>query len=97
MHGSSVDVAATIDNESLDWVYIDAGHTYEDVKADLAAWIPKVRIGGIIAGHDYFDGNWDGVEFGVKKAVDELGENVQVTTDDFYGGHPFQSWWFIKL
>jgi hypothetical protein len=49
----SVEAAALIPNESLDFCYIDANHRYEYVVADLAAWLPKVRKGGVICGHDY--------------------------------------------
>lgn len=63
--GFSVDVAATIPDQSLDFVYIDGNHCFEYVVADLAAWTPKVRDGGIIAGHDYK--NWGGIQ--VKPAV----------------------------
>jgi len=38
---------------SLDFVYIDANHTYESVKEDIIDWYPKVKIGGIVAGHDF--------------------------------------------
>jgi hypothetical protein len=41
------------ENESLDFVYIDANHTYESVSDDILTWYPKVRSGGILAGHDY--------------------------------------------
>ncbi len=37
----------------LDAVFIDGDHSYDAVRADLAAWLPKVKPGGIIAGHDY--------------------------------------------
>jgi SAM-dependent methyltransferase len=50
---SSVEAAECYDDESLDFVFIDAGHMYADVKADILAWLPKVKKGGIIAGHDY--------------------------------------------
>lgn len=40
-------------DESLDFVYIDANHKYEYARRDIAIWHPKVRKGGIIAGHDY--------------------------------------------
>jgi hypothetical protein len=54
-------------NESLDFVFIDACHEYEPVKADIEAWASKVRSGGILCGHDY------GREWvGVKAAVDEF-------------------------
>lgn len=38
---------------SIDYLFIDAGHMYDEVKADLAAWLPKVKPGGIAAGHDF--------------------------------------------
>lgn len=41
------------DDGSLDFVYIDADHA--DLQRDLDAWTPKVRVGGIVAGHDYSD------------------------------------------
>jgi len=50
---SSIEAAEKIENESLDWVYIDAGHSKAEVSSDFEAWFPKVRKGGIISGHDY--------------------------------------------
>lgn len=38
---------------SLDFVFIDADHTKEGFSADLLCWYPKVKSGGVIAGHDY--------------------------------------------
>jgi predicted O-methyltransferase YrrM len=67
----SISAHMTVKNDSLDWVYIDAAHDYASVKADIAAWAPKVREGGIIAGHDYRDEDWLGDPYGVKSAVDE--------------------------
>lgn len=49
----SVEAAKRFAPESLDFVYIDANHRYEAVVEDLAAWIPKVRSGGVVCGHDY--------------------------------------------
>jgi hypothetical protein len=46
--------ATLVPDESLDFVYIDAHHALPSVIADLAAWEPKVRSGGVVAGHDYF-------------------------------------------
>lgn len=55
---------------SLDAVFIDGNHLYEEVCADIRAWWPKVRRGGLLTGHDYAakqdaDGPW-----GVQQAVD---------------------------
>ena len=49
----SIEAVDSFSDESLDFVFIDANHKYEYVKADLEAWYPKVRQGGIIAGDDY--------------------------------------------
>ena len=42
-----------ISDQSLDFVYIDANHTYKSVKEDINLWYPKVKSGGIVMGHDY--------------------------------------------
>ena len=69
----SLQAAAEIEDGSLDWVYIDGDHSYEGVSADLAAWFPKVRAGGFLAGDDYGEeGSWFGA--GVTRAVDEFRE-----------------------
>lgn len=46
-------------DQSLDFVYIDANHAYQSVLRDLALWYPKVRRGGLVCGHDYFDARAD--------------------------------------
>lgn len=48
----SLDAANDFEDHSIDVVYIDANHNYDDVIADLKAWIPKVKVGGWICGHD---------------------------------------------
>jgi len=65
--------AADMVNVPLDWIFIDAGHRYGDVKQDIASWVPKVRKGGLITGHDYCEQHE-----GVIKAVDEAFDEVNV-------------------
>ena len=48
----SVRAARKFDDGHFDYVYIDAGHTHEDVLSDIDAWWPKIRRGGMLAGHD---------------------------------------------
>jgi hypothetical protein len=49
----SVPASRLVPNGSLDFVYLDGNHSYMAVIDDLLAWVPKVRAGGLIAGHDY--------------------------------------------
>ncbi len=77
--------AKYVGDGSLDFVFIDANHLYEYVKADIAAWAPKVKRGGLIAGHDY---SYPTVayEWGVKQAVDEAFEGRVTLGPDY-------TWW----
>lgn len=77
------DKAASLFYEnSVDCLFIDAGHSYTSVKADIEAWLPKMKNGGIMSGHDY--GAWEGV----KKAVDEKFPILDKVENDC---------WFIKI
>ena len=67
----SVDASKRFDNESLDFIYIDANHTYDAIKQDIDVWTPKIKKGGIIGGHDYEYKPLDSDIRTVKKAVDE--------------------------
>jgi Methyltransferase domain len=92
---TSVEAAERIADGTLDFVYIDARHDYESVMEDLAAWFPKVRPGGLIAGHDYMDGRFYQGVFGVKRAVDEFFGARGVTVYSTRGQPPaelFPSW-----
>ena len=49
----SVEASKLFKDGSLDFIYIDASHSFVNVVFDLWAWYPKLRWGGLIAGHDY--------------------------------------------
>ena len=51
---SSMDAVKDFDDESLDFVYIDANHEFDFVMQDLIEWSKKVRKGGMVSGHDYY-------------------------------------------
>ena len=72
----SVSASKMYADESLDAVFIDADHRYESVKADILTWMPKVKKGGILAGHDYILAH-----SGVILAVDELVESPEIIQD----------------
>ena len=69
---TSKQAAESFTDASLDFVYIDANHSYEACKEDIELWWPKVKTGGVMAGHDYLDGEFPGGNFGVKRAADEF-------------------------
>lgn len=60
--------AATCWSEPIDFLWVDADHGYDAVKADLNAWVPHVKPGGLIAGDDYGHPRYPGV----KRAWDEF-------------------------
>lgn len=89
---TSEEAAALIADSSLDFAYLDARHDQASVEDDLALWYPKLRPGGLLAGHDYLDGNLPEGRFGVKTAVDrffkEQDQPVYTTVRDA----PWLSW-----
>ncbi len=69
---SSLEASKQFEDKSLDFVFIDAAHDYENVKKDILAWTPKLKDGGILSGHD--------INYGpVAKAVDEV-----IGIDNYY-------------
>lgn len=84
----SVDAAEIFPSVYFDFVYIDANHSYEAIKSDFKAWLPKVKKGGIIAGDDYSNEEIlkqkpDCQRFssdceGVGRFIDELAETKQI-------------------
>jgi len=81
----SVEAAKYFDDHSLFMVYIDALHTYEACREDIAAWRKKVQPGGMLAGHDYGWGGPDKVQRAVNEAwpggVRLMGPTWVVTSD----------------
>jgi hypothetical protein len=95
--------ASQFADQSLDFAYLDANHSYRAVRTDLRAWYPKVKMGGLLAGHDYMDGYLGfgpdlsgGTLFGVKSAVDEFCQALGVATAFTTADAPFVSWYFRK-
>jgi SAM-dependent methyltransferase len=75
LHMDTLEAAAHVADGSLDFVFIDADHSYEAVAADIDAWKSKVKPGGVLCGHDYGHPRFPGV----KLAVDE---RLTVSTGD---------------
>jgi hypothetical protein len=81
--------------DELDFVYLDACHDYRSVWQDLEDWWPKVKEGGIVAGHDYKNSCVRKNLVEVKRAVDDyfymIGGKVLTTTED-----NLPSWYVTK-
>ena len=81
----SIEASKLFANGHFDFVYLDADHTEAGCWADLNAWYPKVRPGGLLAGHDYFEFTLGEVKFGVREAVNrfvaEKGLKIHVDND----------------
>lgn len=73
MRLTSERAAPLFPDKYFDLVFIDAMHDYESVKNDISLWLPKVKKGGVLSGHDY-----ETEPPGVKKAVDEIFSNITV-------------------
>ena len=94
----SVSTSKLYKDQSVDFVFIDGDHRYEMVFKDIEAWFPKVKIGGIIAGHDYA---WctdvrravhDYFGSGVSRYEDQYGEGFE-SFDDAWG----EGCWVVDL
>ena len=76
----TVEASDHFDGE-LDFVFVDADHTYQGVIDDVTAWMSKVRKGGWILGHDYGSNRHKDV----KRAVDKMfGRRVETDADDVW-------------
>jgi len=90
---SSMNAVGRIENKSLDFVYIDADHTFNYVVCDIVEWSKKVRDGGIVSGHDYMKRRGWGVIDAVNLYCKHNNKELLLTEDKGSRGH---SWYFYK-
>jgi hypothetical protein len=82
LRGWTYDLIPTLDDGSLDYVYIDADHSYEGMKRDLKLIQSKLKPDGLLMGHDYemnFQKATIPWKFGVQQAVDEFCKETDYT------------------
>lgn len=66
IRGESIKAAQAIPNRSLDFAFIDGDHSYKGAKRDIICWIKKVKIGGVLCGHDR---TRDGVSMAINEVL----------------------------
>ena len=71
-------------DDILDFVYIDGDHSYEAVKLDISSWLPKLKVNGVMVGHDYYEPDHPRRQGhpGVTQAVKELFSDDYSVMDD---------------
>ena len=108
LKGFSTQMAKQIPDNSLDWVYIDARHDYKGCYEDIETFWPKIKVGGIMSGHDYMSADevpgqdwsvcYDGTKNigAVKGAVDDFAKlkNLQVLVS--YKELAWHTWTMLK-
>jgi hypothetical protein len=93
----SIDSLKDFTDEYFDFIYIDANHAYEYVKIDINNWYPKLKKGGVFAGHDYMNAVTRHGVYGVKQAVDEFCKDKNVVPLITGGTRRCPpSWYFVK-
>lgn len=92
LRSDSAAAAAMVLAGSLDFVFVDADHTYNGCKRDIDAWVSRLKPGGLLCGHDYDRPDLPNVKWGVKQAVDEFAAEHGLTVE-LGGDHT----WFIRM
>ena len=88
---TSLEAVDLVEDESQDFVYLDALHRFAGIRADLEVWWPKVKPGGVFAGHDYYTRHNSGVPRAVMEYIGGVQRrNWSITTER----HP--TWWLRK-
>lgn len=97
----SMEAVKDFEDDSLDFVYIDGNHSFKYIAEDIWEWSKKVRKGGVISGHDYWNGSRP-FYCDVKTVVDAYASAAQLNkryilgkqSED--GGDKIRSWFWIK-
>ena len=89
--GKSAIMADLFEDNFFNFIFIDASHTYEDVKLDVEKWYPKVKSGGLISGHDIWS---EPVKRAVVDALASFGVDLNKVNVIQYGNDPI--WTYVK-
>ena len=84
IRNTSIEASKLYEDNSLDFVFLDAAHDYENVKNDIDAWYPKVKSGGVLAGHDYSSA-WHEVVHAVNTFLKEKNYSLYIQQELCWG------------
>lgn len=93
---TSMEAVSDFAANSLDFVYIDANHTFDYVMQDIIEWTKIVKPGGIVAGHDYRCYHHDEISEQVSKAVLLYTQIHDIKPVYIYDADHSSSWMFVK-
>ena len=104
LQGFSEDVVNKVEDNFLDFVYIDADHSYDMVMLDIIEWGRKLKKGGIMSGHDYYNDNETSKRRAkVTQAINDYTNMHGIKfyiTDEHHAlllGDIYPSWFWVKL
>lgn len=90
VNSRSIDSVSRFEDESFDWIYIDAAHDYENVTQDINLWWKKLKIGGLFGGHDFLSRHNGLIE--VDRAIEDWAYKNGIE----FSVTPCTSWWVLK-
>lgn len=91
IRATSKEASKMFNEESLDFIYIDANHSYDFVVEDINLWFPKLKKGGVMSGHDYINIDWYNDNHWLPNGKDKpiftyiVGDNGEITEHFFSG------------
>lgn len=95
---TSMEAVKDFEDESLDFVYIDAHHGFKFVTEDIYEWSKKVRKGGIVSGHDYFIDSFIHVKYVLDGYTKAYGINnwYVLGQETSHKRKKYRSWFWVK-
>ncbi len=94
IHDTSMNAVTTFKDNTLDFVFIDGNHEYDAVLEDIIEWTKKIKVGGIIAGHDYKEDK--DKKYGVVEAVNLYAKLNHIELNILRKGSFVDCWMFYK-
>ena len=95
---TSMDALEDFKDGSLDFVYIDGAHDFRHIAEDIYEWNKKIKSGGAISGHDYFNTipTASNIVCNVKAVLDAYVKAFDIKNLYILSGEKYKSWIWIK-